>query len=224
MPKEETVQLTKYEKARIIGSRALQIALGAPILVKLSEEELKILSQLGHLEGSIEQDEHEIINRVFTLNDLTAKDIMTPRVMIEGIDSNKTVDEYRDMLLASPFSRLPVFEGSSDKIIGICQAKNLLSALAKGEVDRRVSEFTIDVLRVPEIVKTDELLRIFQKSRFHLAVVIDEFNGTSGIVTLEDVLEQLVGEIIDETDEVADLQALARANKNHDKEPSKLAF
>jgi len=166
----------------------------------ISEEELQILSHLGHLEGSIEKDERDMIQRVFTLNDLSAKEIMTPRTMVIALLAEKTVGEIEEEIYNLPNSRLPVFSGNLDNIMGFCHRRDLLIALAKDKKDLKIKEFSRPVISVLESAKADDLLPLFQKERRHLAVVKDEFGGTSGIVTLEDVLEQLVGEIVDETD------------------------
>ncbi|MCE9585652.1 hemolysin family protein [Candidatus Nomurabacteria bacterium] len=175
-----------------------------------SEEELKILSRMGHMEGSIEQDEREIIEKVFTMNDLTAKDIMTPRTVMEALEKDQLLDEIMPKLQNAPFSRYPVYEKNIDNIVGFVRTLNLLQALNVGENKKTVGFFTKKILEVRETVKLDILLTIFQKTKNHIAVAKDEFGGTSGIVTLEDVLEQLVGEIMDETDEVADLREMIK--------------
>lgn len=176
----------------------------------VSEEEIRILSNLGHMEGSIESDEREMIQKVFMLNDLSAKDIMTPRTVMVALDGNKTLGEIENDIYNLSHSRLPVFSKSLDNIIGICHQRNLLIALAKGEKNKKISDLRQEAIFVPENMKADIMLLFFQKQRCHLAVVVDEFGGTSGVVTLEDVLEQLVGEIVDEKDMEVDLRDRAK--------------
>jgi CBS domain containing-hemolysin-like protein len=171
-----------------------------------SEEELKILSRMGHMEGSIEQDEREIIEKVFTMNDLAAKDIMTPRTIVEALEKDELLSDLAPKLQAAPFSRYPVYSKNIDDVIGFVTTLNLLQASIRGEGNKKVSDFIKKIIIVKESIKLDHLMPIFQKSKNHIAIVKDEFGGTSGIVTLEDVLEQLVGEIMDETDEIADLR------------------
>lgn len=166
----------------------------------VSEEEIRMLSHLGHLEGSIEEDEKEMINKVFRLNDLTAKDIMTPRTVVVAFEEEKTLAELEERIYNLSRSRLPMYHKNLDNITGVCHERDLLTALARDEKERKIAEFRQEVIVVPESMKADKLLPFFQKQKCHLAVVIDEFGGTSGIVTLEDVLEQLVGEIVDEKD------------------------
>jgi len=171
-----------------------------------SEEELRILSQIGHKEGYIEQDEKEIIEKVFLMNDHTAKDIMTPRMAVEALDKNKPLSKTTDILGNAPYSRYPVYKDNIDNIVGFVSTVKLLQAITRGESNKNIEDFMSTILSVTEHIKVDQLLVIFQKSKSHMAVVKDEFGGTSGVVTLEDVLEQLVGEIMDETDEVASLR------------------
>ena len=183
----------------------------------ISEDEIKILSHLGHIEGSIEADEKEMIQKVFMLNDLTAKDIMTPRTVVESLREESTLNENKEKIYSVPHSRLPVYNKNLDDIIGICHQRDLLIALSKNEGNRKVSEFARRdlLLFVSENIRVDELIPLFQKQKIHLAIVNDGFGGTAGVVTLEDVLEQIVGEIVDETDKEVDLRIKARKlNKN----------
>ncbi|MES2023479.1 MAG: hemolysin family protein [Patescibacteria group bacterium] len=175
-----------------------------------SEEELKILSRVGHMEGSIEQGEREIIEKAFTMNDLTAKDIMTPRTVMECLKQGETLADVIPRLQNAPFSRYPVYDKNFDTIIGFVRTLDLLQASIRGEENKKIEEFAKNIIKVKENIKLDHLMPIFQKSKNHMAVVKDEFGGTSGIVTLEDVVEQLVGEIMDETDEVADLREMKK--------------
>jgi len=176
----------------------------------VSEDELKMLSRIGEAEGSIAHSEQELIQRVFTLNDLRAKDIMTPRTVVEGLPMNATVREVAVVVLHKPYSRYPVYDTTLDKVVGVCQTKDLLTALAEDNDNEVVSHFMTAPLFVSETKRVDALMGLFLSSRGHLAIVQDEFGSTTGIVTFEDVLEQLVGEIVDETDEVVDLRTLAR--------------
>ncbi len=179
----------------------------------VSEEEIRILSHLGHLEGSIEKDEKEMIQKVFRLNDLTAENIMTPRTVVEALEYDKTLDESEDEIYDLNHSRLPVFKEDLDDIVGIVHQRNLLIAIGRDQGKKKISDFEEPPIYVSEKMKADELLPFFQKRRCHLAIVRDEFGGTSGVVTLEDVLEQLVGEIVDETDEEIDMRIKARKMK-----------
>ncbi len=181
----------------------------------ISEEEIKIMSHLSHMEGSIEADEKEMIQKIFKLNDLSAKDVMTPRTVIVALDANETLEKIEDKIYSLAHSRLPVYRNNLDDIIGICHQRDLLIALSRGEKKRKVSEFVKSNLSlfVSEDIKIDKLIPLFQKEKNHLAIVNDEFGGTAGVVTLEDVLEQIVGEIVDETDKEIDLRIKAKELK-----------
>lgn len=180
----------------------------------VSEEELHMLSELGHLEGSIEEDERDIIQRVFTLNDMTARDIMTPRTQIAGFQKDAILHSLRNEIFELVNSRIPVYDEDYDDIVGLCYRRNLFIALAKDEDNRTIESFMQDVLYVHEDMRVDDLMQLFLQRREHIAIVKDEFEGTSGLVTLEDVLEQLVGEIVDETDEVVDTRIEAKREAN----------
>ncbi|MEK7452757.1 MAG: hemolysin family protein [Patescibacteria group bacterium] len=178
----------------------------------VSEDDLKILSKLGYLEGSIEEDEMNIINRVFTLNDIKAKDIMTPKMSVVALLAERSLDEVKEEIYNLSNSRFPIYSGSIDNIVGVCHRQDLLVALNRGRGNVNVKDFSTPPIFVYEDTKADELLPLFQKKRFHLAIVKDRFGGTAGIVTLEDVLEKLVGDIIDEKDEFISLRKKALGN------------
>lgn len=183
----------------------------------VSEEELQILSQLGHLEGSIEKDERDMIKKVFALNDLSAKDIMTPRTVIAGFPSTKTLGQLAKKIQTMPYSRIPVYDRDLDNILGICHQQDLLVALCQGKQDSLITDFVKKAMFVKEDMRVDHMLPLFQRKRQHLAIVKDEFDGTSGVVTLEDAVEQLVGEIMDETDKHANLRKTAREKNDNKK-------
>ena len=154
-----------------------------------------------------------MIQKVFRLNDLTAKDIMTPRSVIDALEWDKTLAELEEKIYSVSHSRLPIYKENLDNIQGICHQRELLIALAKDQKSRKVNDFKQETLFVPENIRVDKLLLVFQRRKSHLAVVTDEFGTTIGVVTLEDVLEQLVGEIVDETDRDVDMRTIAKAKK-----------
>jgi CBS domain containing-hemolysin-like protein len=180
-----------------------------------SEEEIIAMTDLSFENNSIENDERDIIQNVFTMNDKSAKDIMTPRVQMAAMDKDKTLNQQQDEIYNSQHSRLPVFGEDYDDIIGFVLLRDMLEAMAKdnGNIKPDCDELLNDVVAVRETTKIDQLLIVFQQKRTHIAIVVDEFGGTSGLVTLEDVLEQLVGEIVDETDTVVDLRTLKNENQ-----------
>jgi CBS domain containing-hemolysin-like protein len=176
----------------------------------ISEAEIRLLARIGRSEGVIEDDEMEMIQRVFELNDRTAQELMTPRVAVTWFDGAVPVAAVREEILRSPHSRIVVAPGELDLADGVVHKQDLLRALLE-RPDSPVADHVRPLMVVPWITKADELLRRFQLQREHLALVVDEFGGTIGVVTLEDVLEILTGPIVDETDERADLRAYARA-------------
>ena len=178
-----------------------------------NEAEIKLLTNIGHQEGVIENDEAEMIQRVFQLNDLTAADVMTPRVTITYLRGELTLAEAKKDIIASQHSRILVIEETIDRTIGLVLKSELLAATIEGKSDSKIKDLVRPVRFVPETVKADKLLKTFQQTREHLAVVLDEYGGVSGVVTLEDVLEVLTGEIVDETDKIIDLQAIARQKR-----------
>ncbi len=178
-----------------------------------NEAEIRFLTRIGFQEGVIENDEAEMIQRVFQLNDLTAADLMSPRVTITYLRGDLTLAEAKEEIIASQHSRILVIQDSIDRAIGLVLKHELLTAMIDGKSDQKISTLVRPVRFVPETVKADKLLKTFQEIREHLAVVLDEYGGVSGVVTLEDVLEVLTGEIVDETDKIIDLQEIARQKR-----------
>jgi CBS domain containing-hemolysin-like protein len=175
-----------------------------------NESEIRLLTILGYQEGLIEDDEAEMIDRVFRLNDLMAADIMTPRVAITYIPGIAILREVQEEIIQSQHTRILVIEEDLDHVIGVALKAELLAALVQGQGDATVKSVMRQVHYVPDTERTDRLIKTFQSLREHLMVVVDEYGGVSGVVTLEDTLEVLTGEIVDETDRNVDLQALAR--------------
>ena len=167
----------------------------------ISEEEIQIMSHLGSLEGSIEKTERELIKNTFALNDTPAAKIMTSKEDIYAFDIKQKLEDIEDRIYDLPNSRLPVYSGDLDHIKGTVHKQDLLVALAKDDHNKFIGEFMTTPLYVKPSTKADDLLPLFQKKRTHMAIVRDSQGRTVGVVTLEDVLEELVGEIVDETDE-----------------------
>ena len=165
-----------------------------------STEELYYLLDQGKESGALDTNEHELIRNVFDFNERVVKNIMVPRTKIMGVELSTPKKEVVDKIIAEGYSRLPVYDDIIDKIIGIVHAKDLLPLLAENR------EWTLsDIIRkpyfVPETKKINDLLSELQQKRIQIAIVIDEFGGTAGMVTLEDIVEEIVGEIQDEYDE-----------------------
>ncbi|MGK7948552.1 MAG: hemolysin family protein [Xenococcaceae cyanobacterium] len=178
-----------------------------------NEAEIKFLTKIGYQEGVIEDDEAEMIQHVFQLNDLTASDLMTPRIIVTYLKGDLTLEECKQEIIASQHTRILVIENSIDNVVGLVLKDVLLTAMIEGNKDQKISNLVRKVRFVPETIRADKLLKVFQETREHLAVVLDEYGGVAGVVTLEDVLEVLTGEIVDETDRSVDLQEIARKKR-----------
>jgi CBS domain containing-hemolysin-like protein len=167
------------------------------------EEEIRTIVSEGHREGLLEEEAREMIEGVIELGDAAVSHIMTPRTEIDMLQLATAWDEAVEMIIDSGHTRVPVYDKTRDDIVGILYSKDLLPELAKGaeETRRPLQELLRKPLFVPETKPVDDLLQVFQKSRTHIAVVLDEYGGVSGLVTIEDVLEEIVGEIDDEYDE-----------------------
>ncbi|GAB4526327.1 MAG: hemolysin family protein [Pleurocapsa sp.] len=178
-----------------------------------NEAEIKFLTNIGYQEGVIEDDEAEMIQRVFQLNDLTASALMTPRIIITYLKGELTLAECETEIIRSQHTRILVIDDTIDNVTGLVLKDELLTAMIQGNGDRQISNLVRQVRFVPETIRADKLLKVFQETREHLAVVLDEYGGVAGVVTLEDVLEVLTGEIVDETDRNVDLQEIARKKR-----------
>ncbi|MBC7913001.1 MAG: HlyC/CorC family transporter, partial [Pyrinomonadaceae bacterium] len=165
-----------------------------------TSEELQYLLEQGKESGALNLNEHELIKNVFDFNERVVKHIMVPRTKISGIEQNTTPEELLEIIVKEGYSRMPVYDETIDKIIGVIHAKDILPLLAQQK------ELVLkDIIRkpylIPETKKINDLLAEFQLRRIQIAIVLDEFGGTAGMVTLEDIVEELVGEIQDEYDE-----------------------
>ncbi|WP_062047276.1 hemolysin family protein [Bacillus sp. JCM 19034] len=170
------------------------------VIPSVTEEELKEMFTIGQEEGVIEPSERELLHNTLDFNDTKVVEVLTPRTDLVAIDIDMSIDEITTILIRERFSRVPVFKNSIDNIIGVLSERDFLSQLVTNK-DMDVRKLIRKPLFVVETLGIATLLRMLQKNRVHMAVVIDEFGGTSGIVTLEDILEELVGEIWDEHDE-----------------------
>jgi CBS domain containing-hemolysin-like protein len=179
----------------------------------IREQEIKILAKDSHQAGGISRWEADLVQKVFHLKEQTANDIMTPRVSMTSLDGERTLEDAITDVMDSVHSRMIVVGESQDDVIGVVLRHELLTALATGASQSRVKDHAREVHTVPQSVSAQELLSSFRARREHLHVVRDEYGGVAGIVTLEDVLEELTGEILDETDKVADLQEKARRDQ-----------
>jgi CBS domain containing-hemolysin-like protein len=191
--------------AKLTGGKGLTVPF-------VTEEELKIMLDVGGEAGVIESEEVKMIKNVFQLNDITVEDTMTPRISMFSLDGKQRLKDARDQLFRLKYSRIPVFDGSLDNITGILYKDRALIELAKGNDEVLLKEIAQPALFVPRQKAADDLMKQFQLEKRHMAIVVNEYGGVVGLVTLEDLLEEVVGEIMDETDISEEL--IKRVGKN----------
>jgi CBS domain containing-hemolysin-like protein len=168
-------------------------------LPSITDDELVLLAEEGAKSGHLEQEESEMIQSVLQFGDTLVREVMVPRTQLEGLSIKASVDQCLERFIDTGYTRLPVFDQDMDHIVGLIYAKDFLAVLKERDLI-----ILADVIRpafyVPESKKVSELLREFRKGRIHMAIVVDEYGGTAGIVTLEDLIEEIIGEIRDEYD------------------------
>lgn len=168
---------------------------------QFSEEELKTLIDISEETGTIENEEKEMISSIMDFSDTTVKEVMVPRIDMIAVDSTTQMSEFIAQVKESHFSRIPIYEERIDNIIGIVYIKDLISYIGKDSLkDVTLPDLVHKAYYVPEQKKIQDLLNEFQSQKMHMAIVVDEYGGTSGLVTLEDIIEEIVGEIQDEYD------------------------
>ena len=166
----------------------------------VTQEEMRMLVNVGEDEGVIQQEEEELIHSIFEFGDTVVREVMVPRPYITAVEDDITVGEAADIALRTGHTRLPIYKETIDAVTGVVTVQDMMRALRQGGEHQPVTQVMRPVHYVPETKKVDELLRELQKVRMHLAIVVDEYGGTAGLVTIEDLLEEIVGEIQDEYD------------------------
>jgi len=182
-----------------------------------SEEELRLLLAESYKSGAINQSELKYVNNIFEFDERLAKEIMIPRTEIITISEHDTIDAFLEMAASEQYTRYPVtIDGDKDQIIGIVNIKEILSDVAFDDTlrDKLISPYVKPVIQVIESYSINKLLRKMQKERIHMTILLDEYGGTAGLVTVEDILEEIVGEIRDEfdSDEVLDRQRIGESH------------
>jgi magnesium and cobalt exporter, CNNM family len=178
---------------RILGGRA---QVRGPFV---TEEELKMLVSVGEEEGVLEEEEREMIHGIFEMGDMRVREVMVPRTDLVAIEVHEPVEKAVDLVTKHGHTRIPVYEGDLDHIVGVLYAKDLLRAVVRGE-QKSLREIARKPYFTPESNKVQDVLRDLRKNRVHMAIVVDEYGGTAGAVTIEDILEEIVGPIQDEYD------------------------
>ncbi|MFT6794681.1 MAG: CBS domain containing-hemolysin-like protein [Rubritalea sp.] len=179
------------------------------LVLSTDEREIRYMAQLGEEEGVIEADELEMLHGVFQLNDMDARALMTPRISLTCIDGDVSIKSVIDEVIGTQHSRIVVIGESRDDVVCVVLKSSLLIAMIKGQGEDKVRLHGYEPVEVLHEMKADSILPIFQKSRQHLAIVRDEFGGVDGVITLEDIIEELTGEIVDETDMDEDMREAA---------------
>ncbi len=164
----------------------------------VTEEELKALVETGEEQGVIEEEERELIHSIFAFGEKVVREVMVPRTDLVAADVDTPLREAMELVMRSGHSRIPVYQQNPDDVVGILYVKDVFREIAKGRLDAPLRDLLRRAQFVPETKKVAELLREMQQQKVHLAIVVDEYGGTSGLVTIEDLVEEIVGEIRDE--------------------------
>jgi len=178
---------------------------GPPQSLPTPEQNLEALMDAGRQEGLLGEEDRKLIQSVVEFGDTTVREVMTPRPRIVAIEAGQSLEQLRQVLIDEQYSRIPVYEGSIDSIIGFVHARDVLEVADAQRESRRVAELVRPVLLVPETKRVSDLLDQMQQRSLHMAVVIDEYGNTAGLATLEDLVEEIVGEIRDESEPLSDV-------------------
>jgi putative hemolysin len=195
--------LTPVSAVLLVFSRRIsQLFASSELVNQVTEEEIMTLVESGHTGGTIEEEEKEMILSVLQLDETHASEVMVPRIDMQALEVDTPLEEARARFISSGFSRIPIYEENIDTICGVLYAKDLLTYWHNGNKEKIKS--IRDLMRpahfVPETMPADELLKDLQKRRVHMAIVVDEYGGTAGLVTIENIIEEIIGDIQDEYD------------------------
>jgi putative hemolysin len=183
-------------------TRLLLLMIGGKAQVRgpfVTEEELKMLVSVGEEEGVLEEEEREMIHGIFEMGDMRVRELMVPRTDLVAIEANQPVEKAVELVTKHGHTRIPAYDANLDHIIGVLYAKDLLRAVVRGE-PKTLREIARKPFFTPESNKVQDVLRDLRKNRVHMAIVVDEYGGTAGAVTIEDIIEEIVGPIQDEYD------------------------
>lgn len=181
--------------------KLLALIFNADEIKPITEDELLTIVEEAETEGGIDEEQSELIQNAIEFNELEAWDVLTPRVDIKAAEIDAPLEEIEELFLSTGFSRLPIYEDDLDSIVGVLNQKDFHNYI-KGK-NTPVSEYVKPVIFVAGSMKISQLLKRLQMGKTHIAIIVDEYGGTSGLVTMEDIIEELVGEIYDEHDAVA---------------------
>lgn len=187
----------------IIIANALLRPLGVKTMRQgpfVTEDEIRTMVSVGEEEGVIQEEEREMIDSIFEFGDTIVKEVMVPRMDMVAAEKNTKIPEVLQLILHEGFSRIPIYDKTIDNVIGIVYARDLLTHYSKGELKLSLARLIRPAFYVPETKKVIDLLKELQRRKTHMAIVVDEYGGTAGLITIEDLLEEIVGEIFDEYD------------------------
>ena len=171
----------------------------------ITEEEIRMLVDAGNENGTIEYSEREMINNIFEFDDRTVGEVMTHRTDIAAVEKNSPLQDVLDLSMEEGFSRIPVYEEDIDDIIGVIYVKDLLCLIGMDDyASKSIADYMRPVIYAPESTRCRMLFKKFKESKVHMAIIVDEYGGTAGIATMEDLLESIVGNIQDEYDQETD--------------------
>lgn len=191
------VKVVSFVSDLVVRPFGTHVRFATPIL---TEEELKMLVEAGEEEGVIEVEEKEMIHSIFDFTDTVARQVMVPRTDIDAAPITSTLDDLLDIITSTGHTRIPIYEDNVDKIVGVVHAKDLLPVLRREPRAFDIKQVMREAYFIPETKDVDELLAEFKRGKLQMAIVRDEYGGTAGLVTVEDLLEEIVGEIRDEYD------------------------
>lgn len=193
-PLNRVLSLLTNVLTRPLGGR---VRPDAPLV---TEEEIQLLVRMGEEQGVLEQDERDMIHSIFEFGDTVVREVMVPRVDMVCVEADDPVEAILEVVRTHGHSRIPVYHETVDHIVGLVHVKDLLSAFKDGRLAGTVRDFTRPAFFVPDTKRLDELFREMRRKKVHMAVAVDEYGGTAGLVTIEDLLEEIVGPIQDEYD------------------------
>lgn len=194
--------LTPFSAFFILLKKGVSKLFGSNESVSFTEEELMSIIDEIEDEGVLEQQERNLVRSALEFDEITVDEIITPRVRIVAVEVGEDADDIREKFLNEQYSRMPVYDKTLDNIIGVINEKDFIRAYEEKGNDLTVRDLTQETIYFPHLLKISEVMRTMQKKKCHMSVVLDQHGGTLGIVTMEDLLEELVGEIYDESDEV----------------------
>lgn len=191
--------------------------IGGKSVVEASREEINALVESAHEDGSLDTDEYKLLKNIMDFKEVFVSDVMTPRTVVFSIDANKTIGDVINLPEIKHYSRIPIWEGESldEEVVGYILTKDILYSALNNKMDKKLKDLNRKVYFIPDNVELNNALEQFLEKRQHLFIVVDEYGGVDGLITMEDVMETILGvEIVDEADRVVDLRKLAKQRRD----------